>query len=402
MKIVHICLGFPIEFPGGITNYVASLSRAQGKENEVIVYSGENTRNFSKVDEEIFSNKRYNSKNRNFSLNFLSEDSSVNNLFENLKSEMADIYHFHSVLSIDLRLMKLFSVSELKYVVSFHDYNMVCPRVYMVDKWDNICHEVSIEKCRKCVGFLDQIDFVKRISDKLNFSLPVIRSNNIEKRENIFRKFLQNSSANLAVSKRVKKIYEVFKDVKIETISIGNESAKYFSPRTYNDIDELTIAFLGSFDIKKGAKIFIDICKNSQSNTKFVVYGRGDKNLIDEFEQVGGEYKGTYTPEQLRSILNRVHIGCVLSIWEDNGPQVTMELINNCIPTIGTNRGGIPDFIFPGTGLVIEPEDISTAVDWVDSLTLDKLNELCRNIKPLKTPEFHARELIYKYEEILK
>lgn len=402
MKIVHICLGFPIEFPGGITNYVASLSRMQGQLHDVVVYSGENKRKFSRVDKGAFINKRYNSKIRNFSLDLFAKDDSVYELFENLKRENADIYHFHSVLGTDLRLIQLFSKGELNYVVSFHDYNMLCPRVYMVDKWDQTCHEVISEKCQKCIGSIEQIDIFNKIADKINVRLPSIKSSKIDQRHTIFNEFLKNSRGNFAVSERVKEIYTFYDDISIEAITIGNESAKYFMTKHYDDIDNLTIAFLGSFDIKKGAKIFIDMCKASKSNAKFVVYGRGDEKLIKEFEECGGEYRGTYTPDNLSDILNKVHIGCVLSIWEDNGPQVTMELINSGIPTIGTNRGGIPDFILPNNGLVIEPSNVSDAVRWIDSMTVDKLNDICAKLTPLKTPEYHSNEMIDRYECIQK
>lgn len=404
MKIVHICLGFPIEFPGGITNYVASLSRIQGIENEVIVYSGSNVNNLQCVSKGRFKNKRFDSSIRTFSLDLLAEDDKISVLFNDLVSEHADVYHFHSVLGVDIRFLKMFSECspKLNYYVSFHDYNMLCPRVYMVDKWNGICHTVDEKHCSKCIGVLEQIEPIKKISEKIGIKLPTIESKSINTRNVFFKQFLNSSKGNFAVSNRVKEIYSFFNDIEIDVITIGNDSAKEFKTRHYTMLPGLTVGFLGSFNEKKGAKIFTDICRKVKSNAhmdiNFVMYGRGDKALIEEFEASGGIYKGPYTPDMLKDILKDIHIGCVLSIWEDNGPQVTMEFINNGIPTIGTNRGGIPDFIKLDTGLIIEPENIDEAVNWLTSIDLEQLNYLCSKIEPLKTPEYHALELLKRYQ----
>ncbi|MEZ8278268.1 glycosyltransferase [Vibrio cyclitrophicus] len=403
MKIVHICIGFPIEFPGGITNYVASLSRIQGVNNDVVVYSGMNDANLNDVTEGRFTNKRYQPTLRTFSLDILAKDEGYIKFFNELIEEDADVYHFHSVLGLDLRFIDLVANNhnKINYFTSFHDYNMLCPRVYMVDKWNDICHAVDIEKCKSCIGVFEQVELLQKVSEKIGVNLPTIKSNSILKRDLVFGAFLRNAKANIAVSKRVKSIYEFYEGIEIDVQTIGNDSAKEFKKRHYKELDKIRVAFLGSFNEKKGAKVFIELCKSVTKNVEFVVYGRGDKELLEEFERAGGQYKGAYTPEILPTILESVHIGCVLSIWEDNGPQVTMELINNGIPTIGTNRGGIPDFISPATGLIIEPTEINKAGEWLESLDISKLNTLCANIKPLKTPEEHSFELLNTYSKVL-
>ena len=141
IKIVHICMGFPVEYPGGITNYVRSLANAQSKSgDEVVIYcNGENNK---KTDSSYFV-KRYNSSIRPFTLNLFARDLSYVDFYNDLLSEKADVYHIHSLLGIDVRFSELFSKSGLNYIVSLHDYNLICPRVFMVDKKQNVCRNID-------------------------------------------------------------------------------------------------------------------------------------------------------------------------------------------------------------------------------------------------------------------
>lgn len=401
IKIVHICMGFPVEYPGGITNYVRSLANAQSKSgDEVVIYcNGENNK---KTDSSYFV-KRYNSSIRPFTLNLFARDLSYVDFYNDLLSEKADVYHIHSLLGIDVRFSELFSKSGLNYIVSLHDYNLICPRVFMVDKKQNVCRNIDLSKCSKCVGKLEQFDFLTRAMNKLKISVPTFPSDRIYKRTYIFTKLLRNARFVLPVSTRVGEIFSDFTKSNQRTINIGNDTA-YVVPERIKAISEkINVAFLGSFTKIKGAELFIEICeRNTNAQLKFRFYGRGDSELLRKFKAVGGEDFGPYNSVTLPAILKEIDVGAVLSIWEDNGPQVVMEMLNNAIPVLGTKRGGITDFISTENGFLFEPDEgVDSALTWLNTLSPIKVKNYHNNIQQLKTPNEHYHEINNIYKESL-
>lgn len=403
MKIVHISMGFPIEYQGGITNYLRMLSREQTKNgHEVVIYCGGNE--VEKTNEDGVKIKRYNSQIRPFSLEVNKKDNTYQTFFKELLKENGNIYHIHSLLSIDPRISNSFVESNITYIVSLHDYNLICPRVFMTHKDHTICHELNLKKCESCIGKLEQYDFLYRALNKLNIKVPTIPSKNNYKRFELFSRLLKNANKILPVSKKVSEIYSIVSKNNSKVITIGNDTANLIQKDKKKEFKNIiNVAFLGSFTKIKGAEVFIELCKrNNNPLLQFSLYGRGDQKLIKKFESVGGKYCGSYNAQELPSILENIHVGAILSIWEDNGPQVVMELINQSIPVLGTLRGGIPDFINKNNGFLFNPDnEINLASAWLDSLTPEIVKNYYHTITPLKTPEEHYFELNTLYNSLI-
>lgn len=397
MKIIHLCMGFPVEYPGGITNYVRTLANDQAMlGHQVVVYSNYDAA--MSVGGHSFESKHYNSSIRPFSLGCHSTDVNHESFIEILRNEDSDLIHIHSLLGIDLRFAKDFVSLKKKYVISLHDYNFLCPRIFMVDKNNDVCRSLDIDKCKSCVGYFDQIDMLQRISKKINIKLPTIKSGAVEQRFEEYSHLISQACRVYPVSARVGEIFSEVTNGNFKTLHIGNASARS-TPLEKIENDKIVICFLGTFTEIKGANVYIDICSQlDQTKFEFVLYGRGDTTLVKEFQSIGGIYKGAYSPKDLPKIMSTIDIGAVLSIWEDNGPQVVMEFINNNIPVIGTRRGGIPDFITENDGFVFEPEsEIAFAVNWIMSHDKSTLKLLSSKMKKLTTPEEHASIMLNDY-----
>ena len=115
--------------------------------------------------------------------------------------------------------------------------------------------------------------------------------------------------------------------------------------------------------------------------------------------------KGPYKQVELHDILKEYDFGCVLSIWEDNAPQVVMELLNNNIPVIGTKMGGIPDFIEDGkNGFLYNPYSEKSFLELIDKLkklTPSVCEKMKSNIERTLTQKEHFEELDKQYKKIL-
>ena len=114
---------------------------------------------------------------------------------------------------------------------------------------------------------------------------------------------------------------------------------------------------------------------------------------------------GSYKQIDLPKILKEYDFGCVLSIWEDNGPQVVMELLNNNIPVIGTMMGGIPDFIIDEkNGFLYNPYDDSSfniMIEKIKKLNPNDVEQMKENITPTTTTFAHFEDIDNIYKKIL-
>ena len=106
----------------------------------------------------------------------------------------------------------------------------------------------------------------------------------------------------------------------------------------------------------------------------------------------------------LPNILSSMDMGVMTPIWEDNGPQVIMEMINNNLPVFATKMGGITDFVNSSNGFLFDPfseEDINRAVDFLNNLSFSTILNMKKNIVPTETTSEHFVKMMRVYDNVL-
>lgn len=402
MKILHISTGFCLSFPGGITNYVRRLAQTQvalGDEVHVLARPEERAQ-LKGVILQSFTPTR----TRLFSLKFVEDDPKAREVWALLEREGYDLVHFHMALDLSMGFLRRFSESQIPYVVSLHDYFYVCPRIFMVDFANQVCRNIQIRKCTSCIGVLDQVDLLRRASHKLKVQLPRIPSSTADRRLRQMKTFLGNARLLLPVSSRTAEIYkEVVPEGRFVVEQIGNESANCPLPERVRS-SRIRLTFLGTLNYSKGAGVLEKLLTSvRRQDVEFHFYGRTFEGC-ERLRSYGLLLHGSYSPEDIPRIMANTDIGLVLSIWEDNGPQVAMEFVNFQVPVIGTRRGGIPDIVSAENGVLFDPDDsaeFQSVVGWIDGVTLDQLSLMSGRMKRLKTPEQHAGRVRNLYESVL-
>lgn len=400
-RILHVATGFPISFPGGVTNYVRSLAisqRESGYTVDIIAGTGSSDAE-GKIATKIY---EYGGVMTPFSLSIGRDNHSDSSKLKKIIEEY-DLVHFHMLYGFPSSFFK--EAVKTPYVVSLHDYGLICPRIFMVDKWQGICESRELEKCSQCVGLLEQINVVRGGAKRLGLKLPDIYSSGPKVRAQAVDGFLRRANARLAVSSKVAAIFEdAVSEAPCKVLHIGNDSAGDIPRRKdWMPNGVIRCAFIGTLNWDKGAEVFISLAKALMGKqVSFEFWGRGQEKYIEQLQNLGVQCKGSYKPDQLKSILKDVDLGLVLPVWNDNGPQVLMEFINNGVPVLGTHRGGIPDFLNEKIGFTFDPfSEINKATDWIASLTTEKLTAMNENISPLKTPAQHASEVSKIYEDCI-
>ena len=403
MKVMQLTTGFDINYPGGITNYVRNLHASlQSKDIDSIIVSSETKGDFEKlISQNYFHPVKTLNRFPQIPPTRLIGDTK---LLEFIETSECDIIHVHTVYGLSQKVIRHLITSDTPYIVSLHDYYLGCPRIYMIDNEDNPCRTINLEKCGMCTNAIYNNNLLKLIALKLNLTIPHIRNHKqINSRHLLMADFLKHAKMILPVSERVKEIFEnAYPDANYNALNIGNESADSFIKKSHSG--NTTAAFLGTMNKHKGAELFIKIVEATKdSPINFEFYGRGEEVYLDRLASLGVKIKGSYKPSNLPQILNHIDLGIVLPIWEDNGPQVVMELINNGIPVFATKVGGIPDFVkHLSTGFLFHPDsdiEINSAIKWLQGLTNVDINRLMANISPLKSNESHSNELIKIYQK---
>lgn len=407
VKILHICTGWPLSFQGGITNYVRNLAEIQCKNGlEVSVLGAPDNAQYS------FEYIPYTSKIKVFNYGKLEDQDSLEKIRRIISKNNFDIIHIHALEYVDWNLYDILKGQH--YIISLHDYCFICPRIYMYDPKGKVCDHYEEKACEKCVSYLDRVYYFRRLIEKINgkfntsVRVPYLPQNITKIRYEKFIRLLNNADYILPVSKRVEEIYKKSGvNSKSKVLHIGNSSAENYNDEfEYNTDDHIIkICFLGRLSKYKGAELFIQIADHFKKNDNIEFHFLGYAGKYEtELDKIGVINHGKYNQNCLSDILKGYDLGMVLSIWEDNGPQVVMELLNNHIPVIGTRMGGISDFISDKNGFIFNPysqKEINQLYDFLDSVTPEKIYELKSNIKRTKTPQEHYEELMNVYNEVL-
>ena len=407
MKILHICTGWPLSYQGGITNYVRKLAQTQHENGlEVCVLGAPDKVKYP------FKYVEFKSTIVPFTYTPLEDKDSLSVIQKLLETEMFDIIHIHALEYVDWDIYEV--VKKYKYIVSLHDYCFICPRIYMYTPDGEVCSAYNRDKCKKCISYLDRFGKIRRFFEKfrnltgINIHTPYIPQKITEIRYKKFINLLNHAAYILPVSHRVDEIYKasgVTSPSKV--LHIGNLSAdKYSDVYTYDGKPhKIKSVFLGRLSEYKGANLFIKIADKlkTSSNIEFHFLGYSGE-YADQLKSAGIVDHGKYNQNELANLLKDYDLGMVLSVWEDNGPQVVMELLNNHIPVIGTKMGGIQDFVTMENGYIFDPyneAEIDKLCKFLDNVKPGDIAKLKKNIKRTTTSKEHYDELIEVYKEVL-
>ena len=212
----------------------------------------------------------------------------------------------------------------------------------------------------------------------------------------------------IAVSKRVEDIMieHGINNNKIETLYIGTKIAKVQKGQcNTQQINPFVIAYLGYARVDKGFWFLLNSLKKlpeqiqNQIGLVFAVKGyKPNDKWLNHFAFTK-TYDG-YTHQELKEILSNVNLGIIPVLWEDNLPQVAIEMVANGVPILCSSFGGASElcdnqnFKFIGGDV---DDFINKLVNIINNPKI--LNDYWKNHSGLKTMEQHINELFKVYNE---
>jgi glycosyltransferase involved in cell wall biosynthesis len=372
--------------------------------------------------------------------NFL-DDTVTLKLFDEFFSEHGpfDIVHLNNIEGISVNVLRLKEkYPKSKFVMSLHNYIVICPLVNLFQYHnERICND--FDKGRQCVncgmGKVNTRSYIRGMRNYLREKIPVKFIVNLapylfkfrarqyasermvstaldfeQYREQIVEHVNKYADHVLAVSDRVKQIAVRYgiAEALVRTSYIGTKFAENALGRSVTAPYKLpfTLAYLGYARIDKGFYFMIDalarLDRDVAGKTKVILAASGCdpniKNRLLDFLNV--EIIPGYSHAQLPEILSDVHLGVVPVLWEDNLPQVAVEMVACGVPILCSSFGGASElcssniFKFEGGN---ENDFIGKLTRLVKEPTL--LEEYWKYHKKLITMKGHLGELISMYIE---
>jgi len=315
-----------------------------------------------------------------------------------------DVIHFNNLEGLSPSVLKLKEkYPKTKFIYSMHNYFPVCPNVYLWCHDSENCSDFHNGKsCLNCI--VSNYELAKKkvkyrtLLEKCNIELPTIVKiyNKIKKfkktekavseKNNIscniickakdYKKFRELNvlylnkyvDSILCVSKRVKEIairYGI-DEKKCYVSYIGTKFADNLQRQAIDVNDEkFNLIYLGYMNSMKGfdflidsllsldKKIAKDICLSlvCRKNPDYDIESIKSK-LEEKFSSV--TYIDGYSHDRLPLLLKGKHLGVIPVVWEDNLPQVSIEITAFGVPILASNLGGASelcdsdDFKFKG------------------------------------------------------
>lgn len=414
MKILQISTGFDITYSGGgIPNYVRNVSTAltNAGHDVYVLYSQDNGKDKKHL---TYKTINFNTSMKPFHLDSVLVNEDIYRLESIIKDIKPDIIHVHMMIDLPIFVLDMFR-QYAKLVISLHDYSHLCNRIILIDSNGKLCeNSFNNLRCNNCISKEDTISnrYIRRAIKEAKNLIGIknlLDSNGHNERFMSGRELFSNADALIAVSNRVKEIYQFngYTNDNFYVEHIGNYTAednfrKLFANRKYKeDLDLISLGFIGNLTYHKGGDILLNIANNITH--KIHIYGGIDKGLYKKIKNIDNiVYHGKYSHDDLKSILESIDVGLVLPIWEDNAPQVVFEFLNSGIPVIATRMGGIPDFINDSNGMLFDIEnDIHLNIaHFINNNIYNFYNSRINKFEGTKTPDEHVLNLLAIYNKL--
>ncbi len=354
-----------------------------------------------------------------------------------------DVIHFNNIEGISVNVLELKEkYPTIKFVLSIHNYQTICPLVqYFDNRKQCICENyLNGENCLTCIDKLpssniyyracknylreryknESLKFfiLKSLSKFLKYKSFSFMGSSKTMNADLYKKYREKNieylnkycDVILAVSDRVKNIMinNGVDSNKIITSYIGTKFAdNQLKYSITQQTKPFTIAYLGYKRIDKGFYFLLETLRNidvsvaSKINIVLAVKDIKKEDIKDltSFNEVI-IYNG-YTHKDLYKIMSKVNLGIVPVLWEDNLPQVAIEMVACGVPILCSDFGGASElcsceiFKFKGGS----QEDFTRKLKYI----LDNpkiLKEYWENHKGLTTMNEHVKELCSIYRNI--
>lgn len=261
-----------------------------------------------------------------------------------LKHLRPNIVHIHNVSGASLAPYLACRWMKVPVVNTLHDAWLLCPNNMLFQKDGTFCDPVEYPQgCQHCFQGYDYWGTV-----------PYRRA--------IFSLLTSNVKFFTPPSQALIREHEKagYNANRMRLVRLGFEPPSPTEP-THSQVRNIietshqyrTIVFAGGGIKTKGCEVVLSAIPqllDSVDNLRIVVAGGGEEIFLNRFRQYEPEVQvlGRVPFKDMRALFASADLTLLPSIWLENSPVVIFESFQVGTPVVGTNFGGIPEFITEG------------------------------------------------------
>ena len=303
--------------------------------------------------------------------------------------ERPEIIHAHNWLLHSFLPLKSFA--RAPFVVTLHDYSLVCARKNFMHK-GKPCSGPAFAKCLRCA-----IEHYHGIKGSIT-ALSNWGNGALERR--VVDKFLAVSGA-------------VAKFNNLAGTGVPFEIVPNFVP---DDINELSpnpgpllaqlpdrfILYVGDLSWQKGIGLLLDAYRQMPTEVPLVLIGRRYPEIPSDLP-LGVQVFSAWPHTAVMHAWSRCLFGVAPSIWHEPCATVVMEAMAQGKPMVVTNMGGMPDLVEHGeTGFVVAPEARPLAAALTRLLDDSLLRQRMGAASRVKVVNFQASAVVSCIEDVYR
>lgn len=365
-------------------------------------------------------------------------DDHVARQFDELLAEwQPDVVHFHAFTSaVSLQLMKATRRRHIPAVVTYHTPSASCPRGTLLRWGKEVCDgELLTRRCSQCV--LHGLGMNRVASIALGALPPVLgcrlgdaglegglwtalrMSELIHLRNQATHDYWQLADRVVVLCDWAGQVLRR-NGVPVEKLFLSRHGlAQPIPSRPERSAiraaaDPLRLVFLGRIERVKGIDLLIDAMRRlPEANLTLDLYGiaQGDSGRAYQAAlqtAAAADARIRFRPPmQGETVIERLQAYDALLVpsqWLETGPLVVLEAFAAGIPVVGSNLGGIAEWVVhEKNGLLVSPFDDIEA--WIDTLRrlsteADLLSKLAQGVTPPRTMAAVAEEMFALYQAL--
>ena len=352
MKILMVNKFYHIK--GGSETYFFGLKDVlESKGNTIIPFSMKDDKNFESEYEEYFidniryENLSFTDKIKNAVKIIYNTDAKnkISHIISEYKPEIAHLHLFQHQLSPSI--LSALKEQEIPIVYTVHDLKPVCLNYKMMNS-NGICEECKGKRYYNC--FKNKCVKGSRVFSFINMMEGYFHS--FLKSYELIDKFITPSHFY-----REKLIEHGIPEEKVVHIANFLNKSKFQPSYDHDDY----FIYVGRLSEEKGILTLVKAMKRVKTS-KLIIVGTGPlekdiTNLIREEALNNIDLVGFKTGKELENLIRRSRFSIIPSEWYENGPMSVLESMAYGKAVIGSDIGGIPEFLKHNNGLTFKMGD---------------------------------------------
>jgi glycosyltransferase involved in cell wall biosynthesis len=226
-----------------------------------------------------------------------------------------DVVHTHAVQGLSAAVFTAIGSARAKHVHTAHDLGLLCARVTMTRDGEfcgGACATCRVQREIRGRAAASRLDLLIAPSDH-------VRKRHVE--------------AGLLPGERTR------------TIRQGAEPAPPLQ-RPVRGLDEPRLGYIGTLSQIKGVATLLEAFRSAPADWRLSVAGTGDLEPLIR-ERASGDpridFRGRVDAAEKEFFFADVDLLVIPSEWEENAPLVAVEAAVRALPTVVSDRGGLPE-----------------------------------------------------------